>query len=168
MYFILGNFSPFHPLNSAKNKTFKKMKKTPGYIIILHKLTKNHDCICYTVLEIWCVTDVIVLFHFGLLFALLPPNSLKNKNFNKMKSTPGNIIILQKCTKNHDHTSYCSWDMARNICNFYFSFWDIFALLQPKKSKSKSKTDKKIKISTTTKKTSGDIIILHMCTINCH
>ena len=84
------------------------MKKTPGYIIILHKFTKNRDCICYTVLEIWCVTDVIVIFHFGLLFALLPPNNLKNENFNKMKNTLGDIIILQKCTKNHDHMSHCS------------------------------------------------------------
>ena len=41
----------------------------PGDIIILHKCTKNHD-ICYTVHEIWHVTDVIVIFHFGLFFAL--------------------------------------------------------------------------------------------------
>ena len=27
----------------------------------------------YTVPEIWHVTDVIVIFHFGLFFALLPP-----------------------------------------------------------------------------------------------
>ena len=30
-------------------------------------------------------------------------NSLKNENFNKMKKTPGHIIILHRCTKNHDH-----------------------------------------------------------------
>ena len=35
--------------------------------------------ICYTVPEIWCVTDVIIV-HFGLFFALLPPSSLKNQN----------------------------------------------------------------------------------------
>ena len=39
--------------------------------------------ICYTVPEIWRVTDVIVIFHFGLFFALLPPNSPKNQNFKK-------------------------------------------------------------------------------------
>ena len=44
----------------------------------------------YTVPEIWCMTDVIVIFHFGLYFSLLPPpppppNSLKNENFKKMK-----------------------------------------------------------------------------------
>ena len=54
------------------------------------------------------------------------PNSLKNQNFEKMKKTPGDIIILHKCTKNHDHMLYCSWDMARNRCNCYFSFWAIF------------------------------------------
>ena len=35
--------------------------------------------ICYTAPEIWRVTDVIVIFHFGLFFALLPPNSPKIK-----------------------------------------------------------------------------------------
>ena len=39
--------------------------------------------ICYTVPEIWYVTDVISSFHFGKFFALLPPNSPKNENFKK-------------------------------------------------------------------------------------
>ena len=64
--------------------------------------------ICYTVPEIWCVTDVIVIFHFGLFFALLPPNSLKNQNFEKMKKMPGDIIILHMCTKNYDQMMYGS------------------------------------------------------------
>ena len=51
------------------------------------------------VFEIWCTTDVIVIYHFGPLFALLPPKSPKNQNFEEMKKkkqkkTPGNIIIL--------------------------------------------------------------------------
>ena len=41
--------------------------------------------ICYTVPEIWRVTDVIVIFHFGLFLHFYPPNSLKNQNFKKMK-----------------------------------------------------------------------------------
>ena len=44
---------------------------------------------CYTVPEIWYVTDVIFSFHFGKFFALLPPNSPKNENFKKMKKTTG-------------------------------------------------------------------------------
>ena len=27
---------------------------------------------------------------------------------------PGDIIILDKCTKNHDQMIYVSWDMLRN------------------------------------------------------
>ena len=55
--------------------------------------------ICYTVSEIWCVMDVIVIFYFGLFFALLPsplplPLQPEKQNFKKMKKTPRDIIIL--------------------------------------------------------------------------
>ena len=67
--------------------------------------------ICYTVPEIWRMTDVIVIFHFGIFFALLlppppanPPNRPKNESFK----APGDIIILHNCAKNHDHMLYCS------------------------------------------------------------
>ena len=43
----------------------------------------------------------------------------------KKKKIPGDII-LHKCTKNHDHMLYCSWDMVCDKCNFYFSFWANF------------------------------------------
>ena len=64
----------------------------------------------YTVPEIWCVTDVIGIFHFGQFLALYPFNSPKNGNIyiKKKKKTPGDIINLHKCTKNHDHRLYCS------------------------------------------------------------
>ena len=41
--------------------------------------------ICYTVPEMWHVTHVIFIFHFGLFFALVPPNSAKNENFKNIK-----------------------------------------------------------------------------------
>ena len=44
--------------------------------------------------------------HFGLFFALLPPNNPKNQNFEKMKKTPGDIIILQMRTLNDNHMMY--------------------------------------------------------------
>ena len=39
-----------------------------------------------------------------------PPPLLtqKKQNFAKMKKNPGDINILHKCTKNHDHILYCS------------------------------------------------------------
>ena len=50
--------------------------------------------------------------YFGLFFALLIPNHLKNQNFKKMKKSPGDIIILHMCTKNYDHMMY--GDMVHN------------------------------------------------------
>ena len=67
-----------------------------------------------------------------------------------MNKTLGDIIILHKCTKTHDHKLYCSWDMAWGGCNCYFSFWAIFASLppyQPKKLKQKKLKKNPVEIS---------------------
>ena len=64
--------------------------------------------------EIWRVTDVIFIFHFGLFLPFYPSNSPKNQNFTKMKKAPEHIIILHMCTKNHDHKMCSSWDMVRD------------------------------------------------------
>ena len=85
--------------------------------------------ICYTIAEIWCVTDGNY-FSFWAIFC--PSNSPKSQNFRKMKKkTPGDIISLHKCTKNHDHIVYCSWDTAHDICNSHFSFWANFCSFTP-------------------------------------
>ena len=60
-----------------------------------------------------------------------PPKNLKNQNFEKMNTKPADITILHKCTKNHDHMLYCSWDMVCDRCNCYFSFWGIFCPFTP-------------------------------------
>ena len=77
-----GNLPP--PLNNPENQNFEKMKKNHLIISFYTIGTKNHD-ICYTAPEIWCATDVIFIFHFGLFFTLLPIKSLKNENVKKMK-----------------------------------------------------------------------------------
>ena len=92
----------------------------------------------------WCVLDVSI-FHFGQFFALFPPNSPKNQNFKKNEKKTGDIIIYLTCTKNHDHMLYCSWDMAHDRCNCYFSFWAIFCPFTPltaQKTKIKKKKEK--------------------------
>ena len=75
-------------------------------------------------------------FHFGLFFSFYPSNSPKNRNFKKMNKLPGDIIILHICTKNHDHMQFCSWDMARDRCIYFFHFGLFLTLLfpQPKPS----------------------------------
>ena len=58
--------------------------------------------------EKWGATDKI-FSRFGLFFALLPPpNNLKNQNFEKMKKTSGDAIILHTCNKNDNHMMYGS------------------------------------------------------------
>ena len=42
------------PLNSPKNQNFKKIKKTPGDIIILHNCTKKHDHMLYCSKDMTC------------------------------------------------------------------------------------------------------------------
>ena len=71
IFYHFGQFLAHLLPKNLKNQNFGKMKKTSGDIIILHKCTKNRDHML-TVPEIWQVMDVIVIFHFGLLFALLP------------------------------------------------------------------------------------------------
>ena len=75
-----------------------------------------------------CVGPDRIFSHFGPLFALSPPNSLENQNFEKMKNVSGGFIILYMCTINENHMMYGSWDMECNRQNF-FSFWVIFAFL---------------------------------------
>ena len=123
LFFILGYFLPFYPANTQKKNHLE--------ISLFYTSVPNIMIICYTVPEIWLMTDVIVMFHFGLFFALLLLTAhTKNENLKKMKKAAGDIIILHKCTKNHDHMLYCSWDMACERYN-YFLFWAIFCPFTP-------------------------------------
>ena len=65
-FVILHHFLPFYPPPppiSPRNKNIKKIKKTPFYTS-----APKIMIIGYTVPEIWHMTDVIVIFHFGLFF----------------------------------------------------------------------------------------------------
>ena len=69
--------------------------------------------------------------HFGLVFALLLPLKPKISKFWKNEKMPGDLIILDKCTKNYDQMMYGSWDTVRDRCNCYFSIWTIFCPFTP-------------------------------------
>ena len=71
-------FCPFIPMTAWKMK-ISKNNKNRLEISSFYTSVPKVMIICYTVPEIWCVTDVIIV-HFGLFFALLPPSSLKNQN----------------------------------------------------------------------------------------
>ena len=92
-------FFPFTFLTIKKIKILKKWKKCLEKTSF-YTGTPKIMIICYTFPEIWWVTDVTFLFHFGLFFALLPLTAWKIISKKIMKKTPGDIIILHMCTKN--------------------------------------------------------------------
>ena len=94
--------------------------------------------------EIWRMTDRIFC-HFGPFLPFYLSNNTKNLNFEKLKKTPGDIIILHKYNKSNKHMLYCSLDIVGNRCHFYFLFWAIFCHFT-------SKTASKIKIKKKKKK----------------
>ena len=129
-------FCPFTPLTARKMKISKKWKQcleTSSFYTSVPKIM----IICYTVTEIWCVTDVII-FHFGPFFALLPPNSPTNENFKKMKKTPGILSLYTSVPK-----IMIIWYTVPEICCvrnvIIFSFWAIFLPFYPQLEKSKFK-----------------------------
>ena len=132
---------PFTSLIAQKMKISEKWKKYLEKSLFYTSAPKLM-IIGYTILEIWQVTSVIFVFHFGLLLPFYLSNSPKIKISKKWKKkTPGNIKILHKSTKNPDYMLYCSWDMMHDRCN-YCSFWAIFC---PSKPLTAPKFQKKLK-----------------------
>ena len=106
---ILGHFQPFNPhKNKKKSKLKKKKEKNCWRYLHFPPVYQKSRSWC-TVSMIWSTTDRI-FFHSGPFFTLLPYNNQENKNFEKMKKTLGDIIIL--------HMRYGSWDMECHGQNF--------------------------------------------------
>ena len=59
-------------------------------------------------------------------YPFTPPENLKNQNFDKIKKAPANIIILHKCTKNHNQMLYCFWHVTDVIVIFHFGLFLAF------------------------------------------
>ena len=129
--------TPTSPPNNQENTKFWKNEKN----------TWDMECNREKFLSFWTI-----------FCPFTPLTTWKNKIFKKWKKEQGDIIILQICTKNHDHMLQCSWDMAHDGCS-YFTFWAIFCPFT-------TLTTQKIKIFKKWKKLPGDIIILRMCTKN--
>ena len=119
----LGQFFPFDPPNNPKNQNVKKMKKTPGYITISHFCTTNYYHMMYSSWDTADDRQFFVILDYFLPF--YPSSNLENQNFEKIKKSPGDIIILHLCIINENRIMYGSWDMEHNRQNFW-SFWAIF------------------------------------------
>ena len=90
-----------------------------------------------------------------------PTNDIEYQNFERKKKRKKCLEILffytYMCTINEDHMIYGSCNIRCNRQTFS-TFWAIFCPFSPL-------TTWKIKVLTL-KKTPGDIILLHICTIN--
>ena len=127
-FVILGHFLPFQPLDNLENQNFKIEKNTWRYYHFTHLRHKRQSYdVWFLGYEAW-QTELFVILDCFLPF--YPPNNPKNQNFEKMKKTPGDIIILHMCTINDNHMMYGSWDMERDRQNF-LSFWTIFCPFTP-------------------------------------
>ena len=87
-------FCPFTFLPTRKIKIKEKWKKhleIPSYYNSVPKIMIT----CYTVPEIWHVTDVIVIFYFVFFLPFYLPNCLNCQNLKIMKKAPRDIIISQ-------------------------------------------------------------------------
>ena len=86
-------FFPFTPIKTRKIKILKKWKKSLKILSFYTSVLKIM-IICYTVLEIWSMMDVIVAYE---IVALTPPSSSKNQNFKKMKTKCLQISSFHVC-----------------------------------------------------------------------
>ena len=87
-------FCPFAPVTSKKMKISKNWNKNLE-ISPLYTIAPKIMITCCTVPEIWHVTHVIFIFHFGLFFALFSPTTPPPPKKKKIKisKTWKNIMI---------------------------------------------------------------------------
>ena len=122
-------FCRFTPLATWKIKILKNWKKLMEISSFYTSISKI-IIICYTVLEIWRMTDVII-FHFGPLFCTFTPLTTRKMKFKRDEQSTWRYHYFPQVYQNHDHMLYCSWYMAHDRCNCCFSFWAIFCPFTP-------------------------------------
>ena len=92
---MLDHFSPSYPPSNPKNQNFERIKRASANVIFYTHVPRT------TI--IWCTCSL-------------------RQNLEKMKKTPGDIIILHLCKTNDDHMTHGSWDMERDRHIFFFHF----------------------------------------------
>ena len=116
---ILGHFWPFYPPlphDNLENQNFEKLKKASRDIIILHMCTKND-----MMYSSWGVEFFLIFEHFLPFCPPSPPNNPQNRNFEKMKRLPEDIIILHISTPSPAMICMLPeiWSVTdRNFCHF--------------------------------------------------
>ena len=131
--YLLFYFCCFTPLKPMKIKIFKKLKKkkkknTLKDFNILHMRNINDNHMMYGSWDMKCNKQNFLSFRV-MFCPFTPLTSQKITIFLKM-TTPGDIIILHKCTINDNHMIYGFRDMKCNSQNILW-FWAIFCHFTP-------------------------------------
>ena len=126
VFVILDHFLPFYIPNNPENQNFEKMKKAIGDVIILDMRTKNHNHMMYGSWDM--KNDRQIFLSFWAIFCPFTSIRTRKSKFwkNEKKKYLEISLFYTSVNKNHHQMLYCSWDMARDGCNFYFPFWAIF------------------------------------------
>ena len=114
------HFGPFFALSALSLTTWKikffTLKRAPGDIIILYICTINDNHMMCGSWDMECIRQFFVILDRFLPF--YPSTDTENQNFEKMKKTSGDSIILHMCTINDNHMMYGYWDMEHDGQNF--------------------------------------------------
>ena len=147
---------PFYPPNNPENQNFEKLKKASGDVIILYMCTKNDDHIIYASWDMECDRNKFLSFwaSFCPFTPLLAP---KIKIWKKIKSTRRYYPFSNMF---HKCRSYDVWFLRYKARRT--EFFGIFGHFLPFNLPNNLKNHSFEKM----KKAAGDIIILHLCTIN--
>ena len=117
------------PKISIWSSFWKKWKKIPGDIILLHVYQKLYDL---WFLKYKARQNVLL---FWAIFVLSPTWRPIKPKFWKIKKIPGGIIILLMCTINDNHMMYGSWDMEGDRIFYFEPFFALLPPYGPRKSK---------------------------------
>ena len=125
---ILGHLLPFYPHKNPKIKILKNEKICWRYHHFTYVYQKSQSY------DVWFLRyGVRQTEYFVIMDRFLPfysPMDPENQNFEKMKKTLEDIIILQMFTINDSHMIYGFSDMECNRQNF-LSFWTVFCPFTP-------------------------------------
>ena len=119
-FVILDRFLCFYslpPMDPKKSKFFKNEKNTWWYYhftSVYHKW-QSHD-VWFLRYGVQPTQFFVILDRF---YTFTPLTTRKIKILKKWKKTPGDIIVLHRCTINDNHMMYGSWDYGTWRTEFF-------------------------------------------------
>ena len=154
-FVILDHFLHFYPSIDPENQNFKKIKKTPGDIIILHRCAIYEDHMMYSYWDMEHNRQNVLSF-WTIFYPFTFLTTWKIKIFKKWKKTWRYYHLKQVHHKWQSYDvcflRYCAWQTE------FFVILDQFLPFYPPNN-PRNNFEK-------LKKMPRDVIILHMCTIN--